>query len=111
MINVHFMSAHVRSPQARRTLACQTGQSLMQAAVYANVAGIEADCGGLMTCATCHVYVHEPWASLLPAPGPDERGMLEFTAAPRRPGSRLSCQIQLTEALDGLTVDLPDSQH
>ena len=83
----------------------------MEAAVAANVAGIEADCGGLMTCATCHVYVREPWASQLPAPEPDEVAMLEFTASPRQANSRLSCQLVLTQALDGLTVDLPESQH
>jgi 2Fe-2S ferredoxin len=89
----------------------QTGQSLMQAAVDANVAGIEADCGGLLTCGTCHVYVREPYAGLLPAPASDEMAMLEFTAAPRRANSRLSCQIELTDALDGLTLELPASQH
>lgn len=92
-------------------LPCRTGQSLMQAAVAANVSGIEADCGGMLTCATCHVYVREPFASSLPPPGAEELGMLEFTASPRQPGSRLSCQIQLTEALNGLTVDLPPVQH
>lgn len=83
----------------------------MEAAVAANVPGIEADCGGLMTCATCHVLVREPFAARLPPPERDELAMLEFTAVPRQPNSRLSCQIELTEALDGLTVDLPPSQH
>jgi ferredoxin, 2Fe-2S len=83
------------------------GESLMQAAVAANAKGIEADCGGLLTCATCHVYVREPFAGKLPPPQDDELAMLEFTAAPRRPGSRLSCQIELGPALDGLEVDLP----
>jgi ferredoxin, 2Fe-2S len=83
----------------------------MEAAVAANVPGIEADCGGLMTCATCHVLVREPFAARLPPPEPDELAMLEFTASPRQSNSRLSCQIELTEALDGLTVDLPPSQH
>lgn len=92
-------------------LQCKPGQSLMQAAVDANVKGIEADCGGLMTCATCHVYVRAPFAQQLPPPSTDELGMLEFTAAPRQPNSRLSCQIVLTEALDGLEADLPASQH
>lgn len=105
MITVHFIAGDIRDVQ------CKPGQSLMQAAVAANVRGIEADCGGLMTCATCHVFVREPHASALPAPGADESGMLEFTAEPRRPNSRLACQIELTDALDGLTVDLPDSQH
>ena len=77
----------------------------------ANIAGIEAGCGGLLTCATCHVMVREPHAALLPPPGSEELGMLDFTASPRQANSRLSCQIQLTDALDGLTVDLPASQH
>lgn len=106
MITIRFIEA-----AGALQVQCKTGQSLMQAAVAANVRGIEADCGGLMTCATCHVYVREPQASELPPPSDDELGMLEFTASPRKPNSRLSCQIELTEALDGLTVDLPESQH
>ncbi len=92
-------------------LPCQTGQSLMEAAVAANVAGIEADCGGLLTCGTCHVYVREPHAAALPAPDADESAMLDFTAEPRQPHSRLSCQIRLDASLQGLAVDLPASQH
>jgi 2Fe-2S ferredoxin len=92
-------------------LEAKTGQSLMQAAVAANVGGIEADCGGLMTCATCHVYVREPHASLLPVMESDEDSMLDFTASPRLANSRLSCQIKLDESLEGLAVDLPPSQH
>jgi 2Fe-2S ferredoxin len=108
MITIQFVQAGNAAPLQ---LQCKTGQSLMQAAVAANVNGIEADCGGLMTCATCHVHVREPYAGQLPPPGEEELGMLEFTASPRRPNSRLSCQIELTEALDGLTVDLPENQH
>lgn len=107
MITVHFID----SAGAARRLECKTGQSLMQAAVKANVAGIEGECGGMMTCGTCHVYVHEPHASALPAPDADENSMLEYTASPRRANSRLSCQIKLAEALDGLTVDLPETQY
>ncbi len=87
------------------------GQSLMQAASEANIKGIEADCGGMLTCGTCHVMVREPWASQLPAPDPEEMALLEFTATPRQPNSRLSCQIILTPTLDGLTLDLPATQH
>ena len=108
MIKVHFVRPGGASTIS---LECKTGQSLMQAGISANVEGIEADCGGLMTCATCHVYVREPFASQLPAPSQDELAMLEFTAAERRPNSRLSCQIDLGNSLDGLTVDLPESQH
>jgi 2Fe-2S ferredoxin len=107
MITIHLFEAGGADLQVE----CKTGQSLMQAAVAANVDGIEADCGGSMTCATCHVYVREPHASQLPPPSDEELGMLEFTASPAKANSRLSCQIELTEALDGLTVDLPESQH
>lgn len=110
-ITIHFMAQDAHAAEAVTTVDCKTGQSLMQAAVAANVKGIEADCGGLLTCGTCHVYVREPHASMLPAPGADELEMLEFTASPRQPNSRLSCQVTLTDALDGLTVDLPASQH
>ena len=108
-----MIKIHLVAPDGAQTstFAVKPGQSLMQAAVANNVEGIAADCGGLLTCATCHVYVREPFAALLPPPQEDELGMLEFTAAPRRPGSRLSCQIELGPALDGLQVDLPESQH
>ena len=110
-IHIHFMAHDSQSAGAATSLGCATGQSLMQAAVDANVEGIAADCGGLLTCGTCHVYVREPHASMLPAPSPDELGMLEFVASPRQANSRLSCQLALTDALDGLTVDLPASQY
>jgi 2Fe-2S ferredoxin len=97
--------------QAPLTLQAQPGQSLMQVAVDTNVPGIQADCGGLLTCATCHVVVHEDWVKQLPPMGRDEDGMLAFTAQTREPGSRLSCQIMLTEALDGLQVTLPENQY
>lgn len=111
MIIVNFVPAHGADSGEPRQLKCKTGQSLMQAAMTGNVDGIDADCGGMMTCGTCHVYVREPHASQLPPPSEDEAGMLDFTAAPRQPDSRLSCQIELTPALDGLTVDLPETQH
>jgi ferredoxin, 2Fe-2S len=107
VITVHLMPAG----GVPVDLECRTGQSLMQAAVAANVPGIEADCGGMMTCATCHVYVREAFLSRLPDMTGDEDTMLDFTASARRANSRLSCQIPLGEALDGLTVDLPESQH
>ena len=108
MITIH-LQAH-DAAQAPLTLQAQPGQSLMQAAVDTNVSGIQADCGGLLTCATCHVVVHEDWLKQLPPMGSDEDGMLAFTAQTREPGSRLSCQIMLTEALDGLQVTLPENQ-
>jgi 2Fe-2S ferredoxin len=89
----------------------RTGKSLMQAALAAGIDGIAADCGGSLSCATCHVIVDAGWAARLPAPSGDERAMLEMTAAPREAGSRLSCQIELTAALDGLSVRLPATQY
>jgi 2Fe-2S ferredoxin len=108
-LKVHFHGP--ASAPGETIVEGRAGESLMQAAIAANVKGIEADCGGLLTCATCHVYVREPFAARLPPAQDDELAMLEFTAAPRRPGSRLSCQIALAPELDGLQVDLPESQH
>jgi len=107
-----MIAIHLHDAQGGvQSLQTATGQSLMQAAVDANVPGIAADCGGMLTCATCHVMVREPYASLLPPMEDEEDGMLAFTAVDRQPNSRLSCQIQLTEALDGLCVDLPATQY
>jgi 2Fe-2S ferredoxin len=92
-------------------IAGRVGKSLMQGAVGEGVAGIAADCGGCLTCATCHVIVAPEWAERLPPPSADESSMLEMTAAPREPTSRLSCQIVLAPTLDGLTVRLPATQY
>ena len=107
MITLHFIAADGLATSVQG----KPGKSLMEAAVAAGIDGIAADCGGLLTCATCHVHVQEPFASSLPPPDGEELGMLEFTAAPRSPASRLSCQIKLTPALDGLTVQLPATQY
>ena len=106
-ITVHL----VESSGACHTLIAPAEQSLMRAAVAAGLDGIKADCGGMMTCATCHVYVDEAWSARLPAPSQDEKAMLEMTAAPRRPTSRLSCQIALAGDLDGLTATMPETQY
>lgn len=86
------------------------GQSVMQAALAAGVSGIVAECGGSMMCATCHVYVDDAWRDTVGAASGDETAMLDFAASEVRPSSRLSCQIALTDDLDGLTVHLPDAQ-
>ena len=109
MITIHLHPHN--AAQAAHTLQAEPGQSLMQAAVDANLPGIQADCGGLLTCATCHVVVPGDWLAKLQAMTGDEDGMLAFTAQTREPGSRLSCQIMLTPALDGLQVTLPASQY
>ena len=106
-ITVHLQSAS----GAVHTLRARVGRSLMKEAVSDGVEEIAADCGGSMTCATCHVMVDEPWRDRLPPPRPDELSMLEMTATPREAGSRLSCQIVLTPGLDGLRVRLPATQY
>jgi 2Fe-2S ferredoxin len=88
------------------------GLSVMRGAVDNNIPGIDADCGGACACATCHVYLDPPWLEQLgtPVPGSQEASMLSF-AAVLQPNSRLSCQITMTEALDGLVVRMPEGQH
>lgn len=93
------------------TITSREGLSLMKAAIAANIDGVAADCGGTLTCATCHVMVREPWLAQLPAMTEHEDSMLDYAASERRPNSRLSCQITLTQALDGMQVDLPATQY
>lgn len=85
-------------------------QSLMEAAINGGVNRIVGECGGACQCATCHVYIGEPWRALLPAIGPDEDAMLDNTVAERRPESRLSCGIKVKPEYEGLVVQLPDRQ-
>lgn len=87
------------------------GVSVMQAATGFGVPGIVAECGGAAMCATCHVMVDAAWIGQLPAPLANELALLECTAAPRTPGSRLSCQIKLTPDLQGLLLRLPERQY
>jgi ferredoxin, 2Fe-2S len=107
MPTIHFDHADGH----RVTIQGMPRQSLMKAAVAAGIDAIAADCGGTLSCATCHVMIDEPWRGRLPAPSSDEDAMLELTAAPREPGSRLSCQVVLDAALDGLVVRLPARQY
>ena len=86
------------------------GWSVMQAAMSNGVEGIEAECGGSCACATCHCYV-ESHQELIPAPVENELSMLENVVAERKPNSRLSCQIKITDELDGLIIHMPESQH
>ena len=82
------------------------GHSLMQIAISHNIPGIDGDCGGACTCATCHVYVRPLWQERLPAPDNMETEMLDFAEDELKPTSRLACQIRVTPELDGLIVDL-----
>jgi ferredoxin, 2Fe-2S len=94
------------------TVDVPVGLSVMRGAVDNNIPGIDADCGGECACATCHVYVQDPWFATTgkPEDGSQEASMLSF-AALAQPNSRLSCQIKMSEALDGLVVRLPEGQH
>jgi 2Fe-2S ferredoxin len=91
-------------------LELPVGSSVMRGAMDAGIDGIEAQCGGNCICATCHCYVQPPWLDILPAPSDDERLMLGNVAAERRPGSRLSCQLIVSPALHGLSVQFPERQ-
>jgi 2Fe-2S ferredoxin len=86
------------------------GLSVMEGAIKNNIPGIDADCGGACACATCHVYVDEAWRDKTGEPSAMEESMLDF-ADEVQPNSRLSCQIRVTDALDGLVVRLPENQH
>lgn len=87
----------------------KTGESLMLAATGHLVPGILADCGGCCSCATCHAYIEAPWNSRIPPPSADESAMLDG-ALHIRSSSRLCCQVQMSEALDGIVVQIPESQ-
>ena len=86
------------------------GMSVMETAVKNQVPGIDADCGGACACATCHVYVDEAWRDKTGTSSAMEESMLDF-AENVEPNSRLSCQIKVSDALDGLVVRMPESQH
>lgn len=106
------LTLHLHAADGRtHRITGRAGQSLMQAAVDAGIEAIVAECGGGLTCATCHVFVAEPWRGLLPPPDADEQAMLELTAVPARPGSRLGCQVRLDPKLDGLEAHLPERQY
>ena len=86
------------------------GDSVMTTAVKSGVPGIIGECGGNVSCATCHVWVHEDFLPLVGPPGDFEDDLLDLAVSERRGTSRLSCQLKMTEALDGLTVDVPPEQ-
>jgi len=92
-----------------RTVDGEFGSTVMETAIKNNVPGIEAECGGACACATCHVYVDDAWRAVVGDPSPMEEDMLDFGYDVRE-SSRLSCQIKVTEALDGLTVRVPERQ-
>jgi ferredoxin, 2Fe-2S len=84
--------------------------SVMEGAIKNGVDGIVAECGGACQCGTCHVYVDPAWLDKLLPMEDDENAMLDTTASPRKPNSRLSCQLRVTKELDGLIVNTPPTQ-
>src|SRR5262249_45840340 len=100
----------VQPDGSRQTIDIPTGLSVMEGAVKNNVKGIDADCGGACACATCHVHVDPAWMDKLVPREDIEMSMLDFAIDPNDQ-SRLSCQIKVSEALDGLVVHVPKSQH
>jgi ferredoxin, 2Fe-2S len=110
-ITINFIAACAIKQWATGSFSTKIGQSIMQGATSAGIEGIAADCGGSLTCATCHVIVDPAWANALPLPSADELAMLDMTASPRHPTSRLSCQIVATSAMDGMVITLPETQY
>ena len=87
----------------------RSGMTVMQAAQAAAIDGVLAECGGCLMCATCHVHVARPWLDKLPPVTRNEHEMLDCTEVPRIPESRLSCQIVMTEELNGLEISIPST--
>ena len=92
-----------------KTLEVEKGLTVMEGAIQNNVPGIDADCGGSMACATCHVYVEEKWLSKLPKAEEGEIDMIDMAFEPKK-NSRLSCQLIVTDEMDGLEVTTPEKQ-
>ena len=107
MANITYIEASGQST----TVNLPEGWSLMQGAIANGIDGILGECGGSLACATCHCYVDEDRLAELPAATEGELAMLENVAAERRPNSRLSCQLKATAALEGLVVQLPETQE
>ncbi len=95
----------------RHEVDAKSGISIMENAIANNIDGIEAECGGSCMCATCHCFIEEEFSAGIPEIASDEDEMLGFAAEDRRPGSRLSCQVTMTDEMDGIVVNLPAEQN
>ena len=100
---------YIESNGNSKTIDVENGLSVMEGAVQNNIPGIDADCGGGMACATCHVYVKEEWFNKLPKKEDGEEDMLDMAYEPKK-NSRLSCQLIVTDELEGLIVTTPEKQ-
>ena len=100
---------YIDSSGNSKTIDVANGLSIMEGAIQNNIPGIDADCGGGMACATCHVYVKEEWLNKLDKPEDAEQDMIDMAFEPKK-NSRLSCQLIVSEKLDGLIVTTPSKQ-
>ena len=101
---------YIEHDGTEHVIEVKTGLSVMEGAVKNNIPGIDADCGGACACATCHVYVDAAWGDKTGTSSAMEESKLDF-AENVEPNSRLSCQIKVSDALEGLIVRMPESQH
>jgi len=101
---------YIESSGTRHTIDAPAGESMMKAALNAGVEGIVGECGGNCACGTCRIYVPEEWLDRLPSIQGPEREMIDF-AGDETAGVRLSCQIPVTDGLDGIEVHMPESQY
>lgn len=106
MVKVRFVRASGEATQ----LDIEVGRSVMEGAIHGGIDEIVADCGGALSCATCHVYVDPQWLERVGRPPEEEQAMLEFAVDPRD-NSRLACQIIVDDGLDGLVLELPERQQ
>jgi len=105
-----FKAIFIEDNGVKHTIEVPEGWSLMEGAVKHLVPGIDADCGGACACATCQVYVDPEWSAKLPKKNDMEETMLDF-APLVQPNSRLSCQLRMSAALDGIVLRIPKNQH
>ena len=100
---------YITSDNQSHTIEVQNGLTVMEGAVQNDIPGIDADCGGGMACATCHVYVKEEWLNKLNKSEDAEQDMIDMVFEPKK-NSRLSCQIVVSDEIDGLVVTTPPKQ-
>ena len=100
---------YIENSGESKTVEVENGLSVMKGAIQNNISGIDADCGGSMACATCHVYVEDKWLDRLAKPEDGEVDMIDMAFEPKK-NSRLSCQITVTDEIDGLIVTTPEKQ-
>ena len=100
---------YINKDGSSKTIEVDKGLSVMEGAIQNDIPGIDADCGGSMACATCHVYVEEKWFNKIPKAEDAEEDMIDMAFEPKK-NSRLSCQIIVSDELDGLIVTTPEKQ-